>query len=179
MTAAETWVPIPGFDDAYEVSNRGRVRSLDRVRRCGCGQRLWRGCILRPIIDRDGYEQVGLSYAGRTATRKVHRLTAQGFIPNPDSLPEVNHLDLDRRNNAVSNLEWTTRIDNHLHSLAHGRHHAATNPNKVRKLTPASVADIRLRAAGGEAQRVIAADFGVSRGTVRSVVIGKSWRRRA
>ena len=95
----EIWKPIPNYEN-YEVSNLGRVRSLnynnqtDKVR------------ILKLTIRKDGYTQIMLNKEGKKKTYQVHRLVAEAFIPNPQSLPEVNHIDENKQNNDVSNLEW-------------------------------------------------------------------------
>lgn len=99
----EEWRKIVGYEGLYEVSSLGRVRSLDRyVKTCYGSYRLHKGKILSPGIRPDGYLVVSLQYR----MFRVHRLVAQAFIPNPDNLPQVNHLDEDKSNNRVENLEW-------------------------------------------------------------------------
>lgn len=104
----EEWKDIDGYIGLYQVSNMGRVRSLDRYARvCGNGKRLVKGRIMKPAICTNGYYEVGLSNGSRCISpRLIHRLVAQAFIPNPDNLPEVNHKDEDIKNNSVENLEW-------------------------------------------------------------------------
>ena len=103
----EIWRAIEGYEGLYEVSNTGRVRSVDRYVKYSNGRiHLHKGKVLRPIKDRDGYLQVNLCYSGRINSIKIHRLVAQAFIPNPDNLPQVNHKDEVKTNNNVDNLEW-------------------------------------------------------------------------
>ena len=97
----EIWRPIEGYEGLYEVSNLGRVRSLDRF-----FYRLHKGKVLSPTKDRYGYLTVTLNYNGKSKTIKIHRLVAQAFLPNPDNLPQVNHKDEVKSNNCVDNLEW-------------------------------------------------------------------------
>ena len=98
----EIWRPVVGYEGLYEVSNTGRVRSLDRyVRR----NYFKKGRILK-LNDRRGYLFVELCLNNKTKNFSVHRLVAQAFIPNPDNLPQVNHIDEDKLNNRVENLEW-------------------------------------------------------------------------
>jgi hypothetical protein len=97
----ELWEPIAGWEGLYEVSTHGRVRSLDRPGR--------RGRILKPF---GKYLAVTLNADGFQLDRSVHRIVAETFIPNPDDLPLVRHLDDDRSNNNVFNLEWGTQADN-------------------------------------------------------------------
>lgn len=103
----------------YEVSSLGRVRSVDRyVRHKAIGSlALRKGVILRLRSDKDGYLLVTLSTDCKARTFKVHRLVARAFITNPDNLPETNHRDLNKSNNTVSNLEWSTRQDNVTHFI--------------------------------------------------------------
>lgn len=101
----EEWREILGFPE-YAVSSIGRVRKSG-------------GQLVR-VYDSQGYQNVGL---GRVPARKIvgiHRLVAQAFIPNPLGKPEVNHLDGDKRNNAVQNLEWSTHAENMRHATLAG-----------------------------------------------------------
>lgn len=105
----EIWKPVKGYEDKYEVSNKGNVRSLN-----------WKntGAIRLLYLKHhpSGYRQVQLFGDGGSKMVCVHRLVAEAFIPNPDSLPQVNHLDYDRTNNRVENLEWCTHSHNMKHS---------------------------------------------------------------
>ena len=106
----EIWKPVVGYEGLYEVSSYGRVRSLDKYVKYSNGRiNLHKGRILSPGKDTNGYLQVILTCNGKHKSIKVHRLIAQAFIPNPDNLPEVNHLDEDKTNNSVDNLEWCDR----------------------------------------------------------------------
>jgi hypothetical protein len=104
----EVWRPCPGFEEFYQVSDHGRVRRIK------ADDDTWVGRVLKPSTDkRWGYHHVSLWKNGKGYPRKVHRLVAQAFIPNPLNLPEVNHKKgTDKTNNRVSNLEWTTRQGN-------------------------------------------------------------------
>ena len=109
----EEWRPIEGYEGLYEVSNTGRVRSLDRyVKGKGESYRLQKGKMLSPIKNKYGYLQVNLCCNGKNKMFLVHRLSAQAFIPNPDNLPEINHKDENPGNNSVDNLEWCDRSYN-------------------------------------------------------------------
>ena len=105
----EEWRQIKGFEGLYEISNLGNVRSLDRLCRMKNGKtRMHKGRTLKPGRDGGGYEFVVLRKDGLSLNRKIHRLVAEAFIPNPDNKPCVNHKDLNRANNCVENLEWCT-----------------------------------------------------------------------
>ena len=92
----EIWCPIKGFEGLYEVSDKGRVRSL----------KFGKERILKSVRMQKGYLTVGLYKNGDEKRCYVHRLVAKTFIPNPQNLPEVNHKDENKENNSVKNLEW-------------------------------------------------------------------------
>lgn len=115
----ETWKAVEGYEDYYEVSSYGRVRGVDRVIINSDGvKRLWKGRILRPGKNTEGYLTCVLYKNSKHKTLKVHRLVAEAFLPNPDNLPVINHKDENKTNNRVflnkddsvdftkSNLEW-------------------------------------------------------------------------
>lgn len=103
----EYWKPVVGYENLYEVSNLGRIRSFDRWVKSKNGSiRICRGRILKPGTDKRGYLYVVLCKNNKQKTYKVHRLVAEAFLPNPDNLPQVNHKDENKQNNNVENLEF-------------------------------------------------------------------------
>lgn len=114
------WKEIEGFNGNYEVDECGNVRSKfpnKSVRN------------LKPIAKSYGYIKVNLQANGRIVQASVHRLVAQAFVPNPENKKQVNHIDGNKHNNCVDNLEWVTPSENILHSFsALGRQ----SPNKGR-----------------------------------------------
>lgn len=97
--------------EGYEVSDTGLVRS------CGKNKH---DKILKPSINHKGYEVVYPSDSNKNGYKtscQVHRLVAEAFIPNSDNKPQVNHIDANKRNNHVNNLEWCTNLENHEHKL--------------------------------------------------------------
>ena len=123
----EIWKDIKGFEEFYEVSSLGRVRSKDRYYyQTGFGWRSKKGRILSPNPNGNGYLCVELRKGdGKRNRRYIHRLVAETFIENPNKLPQVDHIDYDRQNNAVLNLRWVTVSENAYHSVPN---HPTTRP---------------------------------------------------
>lgn len=121
----EEWRPVIGFEEGYEVSNLGRVRSFDRVRplRSRSGNmtvKRFKGRILYQGLNNKGYVMAYLCLNSERKACTVHRLVAKAFIPNPEGLPEVNHKDGNKENNSVGNLEWSSVSDNRRHAYSSG-----------------------------------------------------------
>lgn len=120
----EIWLPVPNHE-SYQVSNYGRVKSFKGKAK-----------ILKPSCLPTGYLFVGLHKGGKQTKLLIHRLVALTFIPNPDSKPEVNHIDGHPLNCHVSNLEWCTRSENLSHAISTGLirqgedHHSAKFTNE-------------------------------------------------
>lgn len=113
---SERWLPVVGYEDSYEVSDLGRVRSLDRLDAAG---RYIKGKILSPAVQHRGHLQVGLS-DGKETKKYIHRIVMEAFVgPCPDG-QEVCHRDHDPTNNHVGNLMYGTQSDNKQQSAAIG-----------------------------------------------------------
>lgn len=108
----EIWKPVVGFEGLYEVSSLGRVRSLDKIVGYPWGIKKTarkRGKVLSPKIANTGYHEVVLiGHDGSRNNKRMHRLVAEAFIPNPNNYPVINHIDENKLNNIISNLEWCT-----------------------------------------------------------------------
>lgn len=124
----EIWRDIKGYEGCYQVSNFGRVKSLDRyVATTGnsSGQRFIKGKIKKQndwnIKNGGSYYAVSLSKNNKNVRYLVHRLVAEAFIPNPDNLPCINHKDENKYNNNVENLEWCTIEYNNKYGTARKR----------------------------------------------------------
>lgn len=122
---SELWLPVVGFEECYEVSNLGRVRSLPRtVTHPHSGRKTISARELGQRLNRGGYVQVVLSKDGRSKPYRVHRLVLSAFV-GPAPGKDANHKDGNRANNNLNNLEWATRSENHKHAYRElGRTHA-------------------------------------------------------
>lgn len=102
------WRAVVGYEGFYEVSEDGEVRSISRVVPSRFKTRKIKGRTLLANKDKDGYLTVTLSKKNKITTKRVHRLVAEAFIPNPKGLPVINHKDETKDNNNFKNLEWCT-----------------------------------------------------------------------
>lgn len=135
IIVTEIWKNIKDYEGLYQVSNLGRVKSMDRIitRKDGISQ-FRKGIIKTPKINSDGYHTVTLSKNGNNKTLGIHILVARHYIPNPENKSEVSHIDFNRKNNRVDNLEWCTHQENIQHSSNNGRYkqrdfNGRNNPN--------------------------------------------------
>jgi len=169
----EVWKDIQGYEGYYQISNLGRCKSLAKTVRGRRGALAER--ILKPQFN-GHYYHLRLSKDSICMMHLLHRLIATAFIPNPKNLPVVNHLDGDKLNNKVSNLEWTTIGDNTRHAinelgivLGGEKHHAA-------KLTEKKVKKIIELANTGLSHSKIAKMFSVSRPNISYIARGATWK---
>jgi hypothetical protein len=117
LDCLEQWKDIPDYEGLYQVSDLGRVKSLERR-----VFTLNKNCIYKPIIIKSfvtkrGYFEVRLCTNNTSKAKKIHRLLAESFIPNPNQKPQVNHIDANRLNNKISNLEWVNNRENSCHRV--------------------------------------------------------------
>jgi hypothetical protein len=114
MELKEEWKPVVGYEGYYEVSNKCRVRSIERTatNKYRNGQKRVHGVLRRTEVNHFGREQVVLSKDGKTKKYFVYRLMAAAFIPNPNNYPEINHKDENPMNNTLENLEWCEHLYN-------------------------------------------------------------------
>ena len=175
MNGLESWLDVKDYEGLYQVSDLGRVRSVDRsvlvnqsrykspriIRR--------KGKVLKPGVDGKGYSVVGLSKSGKPKTLTVHRLVCIAFLPNPKLKPAVNHIDGNPSNNTLRNLEWCTVKENNDHSYAlNGRtgssHISADTAKNVKRLLEDGLNNHR-----------IASMVGASLTVVKNIKSGRTW----
>lgn len=102
------WRDIKDFEGLYQISTSGEVKSVERIKQNNLGFQKVNERIRKLSKDKDGYLQVCLSKEGRHYLKKIHRLVAEAFLPNPDNLPVINHKNENKEYNRVENLEWCT-----------------------------------------------------------------------
>jgi DNA-directed RNA polymerase specialized sigma24 family protein len=167
---SEAWIEIPETEGRYSVSNYGNVRanwSDIPQRNLSHRKRIEAGRQMKAWVHTTGYLRVGL---GRGNQKYVHRLVAFAFLPNPESLPQVDHKDGDRQNNHVDNLQWVSAKDN-------AKYGGERHDWKTQKLASAKrrVYDLRKKEfeallSQGCSLRSIAKTFGTSHSTVRATL---------
>ncbi|MCH7909830.1 MAG: HNH endonuclease [Candidatus Hydrogenedentes bacterium] len=163
---SERWKDVSGYD--YEVSDHGRVRRTKTIPQSPAGR-------LLGYVSSWGYRKVDLSRGGRKQEALVHRLVAMAFISNPNDLPEINHIDGDKLNNHVTNLEWVTNLKNVHHAYASGLMQKGERNGSAR-LTDAKVLAARRRYVRGGSLRAMACEYGVAINTITRAVRGKTWK---
>lgn len=176
----EIWKEIKGYEGYYSVSNKGRVKSLERVvpHDEGKGERVIKERIITNWVS-NGYHNVSFSVDGKVTKHKVHRLVAAAFISNHEDKFTVNHIDGDKTNNEVSNLEWATLSENNKHAYDTGLYTTFGENQPTSKLTVDEVIEIREKykhREDHETYTYIAKKYGISRRALADVLKYKSWK---
>jgi len=137
----EVWKDIEGYEGYYQVSNNGRVRSVERQVECNGKIHNRKSRILKPGESKTGYYRVVLSKFGKHKNASIHRLVAKAFLTTKKNRNCVNHKDLDKKNNRVKNLEWCSFKENSEHAVKNNRYkrgkdaaRAELNDEKVIKI---------------------------------------------
>ncbi|KRC97688.1 MULTISPECIES: NUMOD4 domain-containing protein [Pseudomonas] len=182
--SAEQWRAVPDYEEIYEVSSLGRVRSLPRVVAFGSSARQCGGIVLRQGTKPAGYKFVMLYRDAEQKCANVHRLVACAFVEGGFDGAQVNHIDGDKSNNAAENLEWCTGSENCLHSYGIGlrprgaiKHLARSGErNSQSKLSDLQTEELRAMLSAGASGVEVARSFGISASLVSDI---KNGRRRA
>lgn len=180
METVEIWKSIPKYERTHIISNSGIVKTIDRVvYKSGSPQNI-KGKTMSVRIDRDGYCKCTLQENKIRKSKSVHRLVAMTFIDNPNNKSCVNHIDGNKKNNTVENLEWCTVKENNQHAfdigLKENSHSTGENCN-FSKLTKIQVADIRKGVSKKlYNQRKASKIYKVSEATISMIINNKIWK---
>lgn len=159
----EIWKYIPGYENIYQVSNLGRVKSFYRKKK-----------ILKNINKKFDYKTVFLHKNKISKSYLVHRLVALTFLPNKEKKPDVNHKDNNPSNNRVDNLEWCTEKENTAHAMRQNRmYHALGVKNGEAKLNEKQVVEIKK---SNEPSRVLAKKYGMEKTQILRIKKGVNWK---
>jgi hypothetical protein len=174
----EEWKDIPEYQGLYQVSNLGKVKRLKGkcLGKAGKYRNISENILTAfPNKTRHNYLYINLNNNGLKQFR-LHRLVAQIFIPNPHNLPEVNHIDGNKENNCVDNLEWCTRLENMQHSYKIKTHTVRKHdlsPNN--KLNSKQVMEIRTKLKEGTTGRSLSKEYSISEGMISLIKNNKYW----
>jgi hypothetical protein len=174
----ELWRPVPGFELSYEVSSFGRIKSIDRFSVGVVSQKL-KGKVLKLSVSNSGYYFCTLRKDNTPYGLFIHRLVALAFIENPGSKTQVNHIDGDKLNNHVLNLEWNTPRENQKHAELIGLKNYSYNSggnNVFAKVNSDNAAVMRELRASGMSYRAIAKEVCVSASTVEHFLKGLRYK---
>ena len=158
------WKPISGFEAFYGISSDGRVKRFKS--KYARSER-----VVNARSDKGGYLRVSLSVASKVTIRSVHGMVAEAFLGPREPGMTVNHMDCNKHNNDVSNLEYLSRTANTKHAVLNGRISLSGA-----KLTPQDVRDIRARyvpRTGSSA--MLAKQYGITRRSVCRIISGQNW----
>lgn len=167
----ERWIPIPGYEGFYDVSNLGRVRSKDHIviRSNGTPQPVTGRIRKMPPAIRGGYPALRLARNGKKKNFTVHCLVALAFLGPKPAGKEIAHWDGDSENPRLKNLRYATPVENDSDKIRHGtRPQGERNGHAV--LTAGDVVQIRYRVSLGEMNKTVAEDYGVSSSHVCMIV---------
>lgn len=166
----ERWLPVPGFEETYEISDLGRVRSLFRATGGGPRRRS-EPLVLRPKRTKSGHLRVCL---GRGTDALIHRMVLTAFVGTPPDGTEGSHLNGDPGDNRLANLTWETRRENFARKAEHGTA-ARGEKSPVAVLSGRQVREIRKLLDSGSTQNALAETFGVNQSTISRIRTGKRW----
>lgn len=177
----EIWKPVIEYENVYEVSNLGRLRSkpvfvVNDSIFGDLGGYIKNIKIKNQTINRDGYLTSKLCFNGKCRRLTVHRLVAKAFIPNPNKYSQVNHMDGNKFNNTLENLEWVSAAQNTKHAWETGlitNEHMLGSNHHSSKLIEEDVLDIRN---SNLTRKQLAEKYSISLSTVNDIIRRKSWK---
>lgn len=175
----EYWKEIVGNREIYEISNLGNVRTKDRI---GTGGYYVKGHYLSQRDNSNGYLRCNMNIFGVQKEYLVHRLVASLFIQNPENKPFVNHIDGNKHNNIVDNLEWCTKSENEKHAWATGLKTDTATKGELHGMHKLKESDVRyirenhIRNGGSMKTGTLAKMFSVNPQTITEIVSNRIWK---
>lgn len=176
----ERWKDIKGYEGYYQISDMGRVKSIERIIESGqhyLTERKNKEIILKQSLSKCGYPQICLQKNGIKKTLTTHRLILNTFIGDSDL--ECNHKDGNKQNNKLENLEWVTQSENEKHAYRTGLKSKRGEKNCFAKLTQKAVMDIRGKIKDKENTKkyrtIIADSYNVTERTISRIVNNENW----
>ena len=168
----KTWKDIPEYEGIYAISDSGEVKRL-------CDASLGAvkaGRVLKPRPLKTGYLRINLCKNGTIKDFLIHRLVLITFVsPPPFEKAQVNHINGNKSDNRIENLEWVTQSQNVQHSYDQLGHHGRGETNHMTHFTKQDVLKIREMARGGMGYAAISKNFDVTDSAIKKIVLGKSW----
>lgn len=171
VSRMETWAPIDGYEGRYEISDAGHVRRQTFVDHRGV---VHKARVMR-VSYGSGYATFYGSLNGKRFGILVHRAIAIAFIPNPHALPHINHIDGNKRNNSITNLEWVTQQQNVLHAKRTGLWRQKLTNEDVAAIRREFVPRAKNDGKAGGNSRDLARRFSVTPEQVRNIASGRQW----
>ena len=169
--------PIKGFEGLYEISDEGEVITLERELQTPTAKFTLTERKSKGYKDKKGYMNFDFRRRGGKVVR-VHRLVAEAFIPNPNNYPQINHIDGDKTNNNVKNLEWCDNSMNQIHAFSNGLQKGNfQHPNS--KLSYDDVLYIKnsyQKGVIGKGMKTLAKKFNISYSAIQQIIYGKSYK---
>ncbi len=147
-------------DNRFEISKDGIIRNIKTK------------TIKSQYISSTGYYMISISKINKSKPHRVHRLLANNYIDNPENLKEVNHLDGNKLNNNLSNLEWCSHLGNMKHAFSTGLANNTGSKNGMSKLKEKSILEIKEKLKQGMSQYKISKQYGVSRSAILKINLG-------
>lgn len=170
---SEEWKPIIGYENLYLISNKGRVKALEKYYKCNNeGIKFREEGILKAGRSNNHYLQVVLSNKGISKNKRIHRLVAEHFIPNPENKSVVNHKNGIKTDNNVENLEWVTKRENEKHAQ-YNNLLATEFKNSMTKVSNSDVLKIRELRKKGYLLKDLSRIFNISKSHISSIINNK------